>query len=184
MKDNKAKLKELFFDANSTRDCSDLNSTQRKTRKDFAPRYKMNQAYAHRTPVSASPIYQRCGENYTDSNDEMNQCDEDYDENDQEDMRGYLYETPQNMNEFDVEYDSQNDTAPSAPTREEEIDVSDQFETAEDLKKLGLKDLIYKLFLNIYNSEKESIVRLKKEIFPRITEETQLDKFITYAISN
>jgi len=101
-----------------------------------------------------------------------------------EDIGDFLYETSANAIENDLEYDSLNDTAPSALMHEDEIDNNCALETNEDLKKMGLKDLIYKLFLNIYNSEKENIKKLIKEIFPRINENTELDNYITYAISN
>ena len=144
----------------------------------------MKQSYNYRETLSASPVCKnrRCGENSSDSGDEMDQGIDDCDENIPEDNEDYSYDNSQNINENELDYDYQNDTAPTAPSNEEEL--NSPIETTEDIKKLGLKDLIYKLFLNIYNSEKENINKLKKEIFPRITEDTRLDDFITYAISN
>ena len=78
--------------------------------------------------------------------------------------------------------DSQNESAPTAPTYDDG-DQNYAMENLEDIKKLPIKDLIYKLFLNIYNNEEENIQKLKNEIFPKITEQTHLDSHINNAIS-
>jgi hypothetical protein len=113
----------------------------------------------------------------------MNADIEDLDENEQEYLEQYSYEEPQDMMEGDMEEESLTDSAPTAPTCGDG-DGSNFVEGSEEFKKFDLKDLIYKLFLNIYNSEKSSIDKLKKEIFPRINEAVPLDNYITYAISN
>lgn len=95
----------------------------------------------------------------------------------------YSYEdAPHDIVDNDIETDSITDSQPTAPTYDEP-EQNYAMENLEDIKKLPLKDLIYKLFLNIYNNEEDNIEKLKLEIFPRITEDTQLDNHITYAIS-
>lgn len=163
-----------------------MNSTLRKTRKDFATRNSLRQSHNYRATLSASPVCKnrRCDEeNSSESNDDMVPGMEDLDENAQEYLED-CSDGAQELLENEMAYDSQNETVPTANTYDETEDPNYSSENTEDLKKLGLKDLIYKLFLNIYNSEKDNIMKLKNEIFPRITEDTQLDNFITYAISN
>ena len=183
-KDDKSKLKE-FFDANSTCAGTELNSTlKRKTRKDFDSRNSRKHNYNNRTPLSASPICNKRGSddegrNHDESNDEIG--DRDYDGLD----CNYSCEDddPEEMLDNDIEDDdSQNESAPTAPTYDDG-DQNYAMENLEDIKKLPIKDLIYKLFLNIYNNEEENIQKLKNEIFPKITEQTHLDSHINNAIS-
>lgn len=173
------KPKQQPFNANSTRDWSEINSTARKTRKDFEPRTGYRQNYSYRETLSASPVCKnrRNQEHYTDS-DEIDP--DDYDETAQE-IEDYNFDPSQVVSEIQKQYQPKN------PDLEEPVfeeDLNSPIETPEDYKKLSLKDLIYKLFLNIYNSEKASIKKLKNEIFPRITEDTRLDDYITDAIAN
>lgn len=189
---DKSRLKELF-EASSTCAGSEINSnTMRKTRKDFITRNSLKENYKLHMTYSASPVCKnrRCNqdENSSDYNDDIEVAElADLDEKAQNYMEKYSYETPQDIIENDLEEDSLNDSAPTAPTYDEDGEPCDpgySSEPSEDIKKLSLKDLIYKLFLNIYNSEKDDIIKLKKEIFPKINENTQLDNYITYAISN
>jgi hypothetical protein len=131
--------------------------------------------------MSASPV---CQSRRHDEEGDTSDSNEDVEVADLEDLEcKYSYEgTPHEMIEHELENDSLNESAPTAPTYDEP-EQSYAIENLEDIKKLSLKDLIYKLFLNIYNNEEENIEKLKKEIFPRITEDTQLDNHITYAIS-
>jgi hypothetical protein len=179
----KSKLKEIFEQIASSTGGSTLDSSRRKTRKDMPTRNSMKHNY--RGPQSASPLYMnRRHDDDSESGDEMGAGMEDFDE---EDIHNYddkgSYDNPHDIIENDLDNDSQSDSAPTAPTCDEG-DPGFNNETSDDLKKYDLKDLIYKLFLNIYNSEKDNITKLKKEIFPRINEQTQLDSYITYAISN
>jgi hypothetical protein len=182
LNDDKSKLRELFHE--TTRTGSTLNSTLRKSRKDFASRNSTKQNY--RGPQSASPICMKRrheDEQSSDSNEDM--------ENELQDLNGeneYLengsYETPQDIIENELETDSMTGSRTTAPYVEESDSNFPVGERDEDLRRLDLKELIYKLFLNIYNSEDQSIDRYKKYIFPKIDESTPLDNYITNAISS
>lgn len=140
---------------------------------------------SYRGPQSASPLYMnRRHEDDSDSNDEMEPGIDDFDEDDLQDYHDQcLDNNPHYIIDNEMESDSLTDTAPTAPSCEE-VDGNLALASAEDLRQYDLKDLIYKLFLNIYNSEDKLIEKLKKEIFPRINENTQLDNYITHAISS
>lgn len=114
------------------------------------------------------------------SEDNLEQEDGDYDEGEMEDH--YEYDKPTNIIENELGSEDYTDNAPTAPTCEETESYYNG-DSMEDLKKYDLRDLIYKLFLNIYNSEKENTIRLKNEIFPKINADTKLDEYITNAIS-
>ena len=159
-------------------------ATKRKTRKDMPTRNSMKNNY-NRSAQTASPAYKkRCPPNGTESEGDCDPNEAEYDEDDEDDMHDQgSYENPGDIIENDLENSSIPDTAPTAQTFDEG-ETTYPGESHEDLTKLDLKDLIYKLFLNIYNSEKESTTRLKNEIFPKINENTKLDDFITFAISN
>lgn len=174
-KDDKSILKE-FLEANSTWNGTEINFTfKRKTRKDFTTRKSMKQNYNYRTTLSASPVCnKRRWEDEGESSDSNEDCEV-------ADLASYE-ETPHEIIENDIDDDNINEIAPSAATTDD-TDINYADESLEDIKKLPIKDLIYKLFLNIYNNEEESILKYKSEIFPRITEDTQLDSHINYAIS-
>mmetsp|Transcript_39533 Transcript_39533/g.39098 ORF Transcript_39533/g.39098 Transcript_39533/m.39098 type:complete len:153 (+) Transcript_39533:259-717(+) len=151
----------------------------RKTRKDMPTRNSMKNCYG-RAPKSASPLlHSRENQEQSESGDELDQEIEEYDDHEDQDY----YENPTNIIENELENDSYTDSAPTAPTFDEQ-ETTNLGESMEDLKKYDLRDLIYKMFLNIYNSEKENTERLRREIFPKITEDTKLDDYITYAINN
>lgn len=174
------KPKQHLFNANSTRDWSEINSTARKTRKDFEPRNWYKQNYSYRETLSASPVCKnrRNQEHYTDSDDI--DAEDDYDDSAQE-IDDYTFDPSQTVSGMQKQYQTHSSDL-QEPVLEE--DLNSPIETSEDYKKMPLKDLIYKLFLNIYNSEKASTRKLKNEIFPRITEDTRLDDYITDAIAN
>lgn len=144
-------------------------------------RHSFKQSYS-RAPKSASPLLQNRGHQASDSDNELEHENGEYEEGEIDDQESYG--NPSNIleNELEDSY-SYTDSAPTAPTCDEQ-DTTYNGEPLEDLGKFDLRELIYKMFLNIYNSEKDNTEKLKKEIFPKITEETKLDDFITYAINN
>lgn len=155
--------------------------TKRKTRKDMPTRNSMKHSYS-RAPKSASPLLLNRGhQEQSESGDELDQEAEEYEDDDLDDHDSY--ENPDNIIENELENGSYVDSTPTATTYDEQ-DPNNNGESLEDLGKYNLRELIYKMFLNIYNSEKENTERLRREIFPKITEETKLDDYITYAINN
>jgi len=141
----------------------------------------------NRGPQSASPVCMNRRHNEGQSSDSNREMDNELTDINEDNVHEYMDkcsdETPQDIIENDLEEDSQTDSAPTAPTGDDS-DLNAMAEKDEDLSKGDLKELIYKLFLNIYNSEAQSIEKLKKVIFPKIDEKTRLDDYITYAISN
>lgn len=159
LNDDKSKLRELFHE--TTRTGSTLNSTLRKSRKDFASRNSMKQSY--RGPQSASPICMKRrhdDEQSSESNEEMD--NELHDLNGDNDyMDNASYETPHDIIDNELETDSMTGSRTTAPHAEDGDSNLPVGERDEDLRRLDLKELIYKLFLNIYNSEDQSIERYK-----------------------
>ncbi len=130
-------------------------------------------------PKSASPLLMnRRRQDLSESEDNQDPEDGEDDLEDQD-----SYENPANILENELESADYTETAPTEPACEE-LETTYNGESLEDLRKCDLRDLIYKLFLNIYNSEKENTTLLKNEIFPKINEMTKLDDYITYAISS
>jgi hypothetical protein len=177
--DEKSKLKEIFEQYAGSTASSTIDSGRRKTRKEMPPRSSAkNRQRSHK---SASPCMKRRGDE--DSGDEVDYI-EDFDGTD---PNGYEdcsdEENPDDIIENELGDNSLDESAQTAHTAEEG-DPNAGVDGIDDLKKYDMKDLIYKLFLNIYNSEKDNTNKLKNEIFPRINEHTQLDNYITYAISN
>lgn len=135
--DEKSKLREIFNETSTAG--STLNSTIRRTRKDFTSRNSLSKNF--RGPQSASPLYKNRGheEEESDSNDEM---EPDLDEFDDEDLQNYHDQcsyNPHDIIENDMEEDSLTDSAPTAPTCDEG-DPNMTLEAIEDLKKYDLKD--------------------------------------------
>lgn len=176
--DEKSKLKELFEQYAGSTASSTIDSGRRKTRKEMPPRSSAkNRQRSHK---SASPCMKRREDE--DSGEDVEYIEE-LDGTDPNGYDDYSEENPDDIIENSLVEDALSDSAQTAPTAADgEPGASN--DGMDDLKNYDMKDLIYKLFLNIYNSEKENTTRLKNEIFPRINENTQLDNYITYAISN
>jgi len=119
-KDDKSILKELFEMADPA--CADFNfssSNKRKTRKDFATRNSLKQNYNYRVTLSASPV---CKNRRQDEDENTSDSNEGAEEGDLGNLNcKYSYEnTPQDFIDNEIDEESQTETAPTAPTYDEE----------------------------------------------------------------